>query len=117
MSNSVIHCVIDVFVKLQSVEKVRLILTGILETTRKEDGCLKYKLFENIGDPCQYTIIGAWENEDAFEDHIQSDYFRKADTDMKDDVVKPPDVKRYKYIQTDPTKPADTKTSGFCTII
>jgi len=117
MSHSVIHCVIDVFAKPQSVEKVRLALLDILEPTRKEDGCLKYKLFENLTDHCQFTFIGAWENEDAFEDHLQSDHFRKADSDIKDEIVKSTDVKRYKYIQTDPTKAADTKTSGFCCLI
>jgi quinol monooxygenase YgiN len=117
MSHAVIHCVIDIFVKPQSVEKVRAILLGILETTRKEDGCLKYKFFQNMADHCQFTFIGAWENEDSFEDHLQSDHFRKAESDVKDDILKPTDVKRYKYIQTDPTKTADTKTSGFCILI
>jgi quinol monooxygenase YgiN len=117
MSNSIIHCVIDVFVKPQSAEKVRSALLDILEPARKEDGCLKYKLFENIVDHCQFTIIGAWENEDAFEDHLQSDHYRKADSDIKNDLLKTSDVKRYKYIQTDPSKLADTKASGFCILI
>jgi quinol monooxygenase YgiN len=117
MSKSVIHCVIDFFVKPQSADKVCNILAGILEASRKEDGCLKFKLFENIGDPCQFTFIGAWENEDAFEDYLQCDHFCKAETDIKGDLLKKTDIKRYKYIQTDPTKTADTKTSGFCILI
>lgn len=116
MSPSVIHTVIDLLVKPQAVEKVRALLIELLEPTRKEDGCLKYKLFENLMDHCQFTFIGAWENEDAFDDHLQSDHFRKVDSDIKDDLVKSMDVKRYKYIQTDPSK-ADTKASGFCTVI
>ncbi|CAF1592794.1 unnamed protein product [Adineta ricciae] len=117
MSHSVIHCVIDVFVKPHAEEKVRELLAGILEPTRKEDGCLKYKLFQNMADQCQFTLIGAWENEEAFEDHLQSDHYRKADSSMKDDVSKTTEVKRYKYIQTDPSKMADTKSSGFCVLI
>jgi len=117
MSHSVIHSVIDVFAKPQSIENVRSALLGILEPTRKEDGCLKYKLFENIADHCQFTLIGAWENEDSFEDHLQSDHYRKVDSDIKNDLLKTTDVKRYKYIQTDPTKIVDTKTSGFCMLI
>ncbi len=117
MSHSVMHCVIDVFAKPQSVEKVRLALLDILEPTRKEDGCLKYKLFQNMADQYQFTLIGAWESEDAFEDHLQSDHFRKADSGMKNDLSKATDVKRYKYLQTDPTKIGDTKTSSFCILI
>jgi quinol monooxygenase YgiN len=117
MSQSVIHCVIDLFAKPQSSEKVRSALLNILEPTRKEDGCLKYKLFENMTDHCQFTIIGAWENEDAFEDHLQSDHYRKVDLDMKNDLLKTIDVKRYKYIQHDPSKAGDTKASGFCILI
>jgi quinol monooxygenase YgiN len=117
MSHSVIHCVIDVFAKPQSMDKVRTALLTILEPTRKEDGCLKYKLFENIADHCQFTLIGAWENEDAFDDHLQSDHYRQVDKNIKDELIKTTDVKRYKYIQTDPSKIADTKTSGFCILI
>ena len=117
MPNPVIHCVIDILAKAPSIEKVRSTLSGILEATRKEDGCLKYKLFENMNDQCQFTIIGAWENEDAFDDHLQSDHYRKADTEIKDDLVKTTDVKRYKYIHSDPSKPDDTKSSGFCILV
>ncbi len=117
MSYTVVHCVIDVFSKPQSAEKVRSTLLGILEPTRKEDGCLKYKLFQNMTDHCQFTIIGAWETEDAFEDYLQSDHYRKAESNIKDDLVNTTEVKRYKYIQTDPTKIVDTKASGFCILI
>ncbi len=117
MSYSVIHCVIDIFAKPQSAEKVRTVLLNILEPTRKEDGCLKYKLFENMADHCQFTLIGAWESEDSFEDHLQSDHYRKFDSDVKNEILKTIDVKRYKYIHTDPTKPAETRTSGFCILI
>ncbi|CAF1282400.1 unnamed protein product [Rotaria sp. Silwood1] len=114
MSPSVIHTVMDLFVKCESLEKVRQILLTIVELARKEDGCLKYKLFENLSDNCQFTFIGAWENEDAFDDHLQSEHFRKADIDIKNDLIKSIDIKRYKYIQTDPTNITQKKTSAFC---
>lgn len=117
MAEYVIHCVIDFFTKPASGEKVRSILMDLLEPTRKEEGCLKYKLFENLQDLSQFTIIGAWENEDAFDDHLQSEHYKKADADIQADLVKTTDIKRYKYIQTDPSKLAETKASGFCLLI
>ncbi|CAF4431829.1 unnamed protein product, partial [Adineta steineri] len=66
-----------------------------------------------MADPCQFTFIGAWESEDALEDHLTSDQYRKADSDIKKDVTRPMDQKRYKYIQNDPSIVPDTKASGF----
>lgn len=90
---------------------------AMLEPTRKEEGCLKYKLFENIRDSSQFTIICAWENEDAFEDHLQSDHYRMADAQIQNELARTTDIKRYKYIQTDPTKISETKQSGFCILV
>jgi quinol monooxygenase YgiN len=117
MSNSIIRCVVDVFAKPESVEKVRAVLLKVVEDTRQEDGCLKQKLFENINDKFQFTFIEIWENEDAFEDHLQSEHIRKAGIDLKDDLNKVTDIKRYKYIKTDPDKIKDRRTSRFCVLI
>ena len=117
MSPSVIHSVIDIIAKAQSVEKVRSILLALLEPTRRDDGCLKYKLFENINDHCQFTFIGAWEHEDSFDDYLQSNHFHTAETELKNDLTKDINVKRYKYIQNDPSQPSHSKMSSLCLLL
>jgi quinol monooxygenase YgiN len=117
MSNRIIQCVADVFVKLESVEKVRSVLIKLVEDARNDEGCLKFKLFENINDNSQFTFIEVWENEEAFEDHLQSDLVRIASMDINNDLTKPADVKRYKCIPPNPSKTSDTRTSGFCILL
>ncbi|CAF0736596.1 unnamed protein product [Rotaria sp. Silwood1] len=117
MSRSFIRCVVDIYVKPESIEKVRAILLKIVEDSRTEDGCVEYHLFENISDKFQFTFIEIWESEDAFEDHLQSDHIRQASVDVNGDLSKTPDIKRYKYVQVTSRKKNLSKISRFCTLI
>jgi len=117
MSNSIIYCIIDIFAKPESVEKVRDVLIEILEYSLNDDGCLYYKLFENINDKFQFTFIEIWANEDAFEKHLQSDHVRQASFDINGKVLRPPDIKRYKPIQSDSNKMNNRRNSRLCILI
>ncbi|CAF2329027.1 unnamed protein product [Rotaria sp. Silwood2] len=117
MSQSSIRCVVDIYVKPESIEKVRAILLKIAEDSRSEDGCVEYNLFENISDKFQFTLMEIWDNEDAFEDHLQSDHIRQASVNVNEDLTKHPDIKRYKYVQAASKKKNISKTSRFCTLI
>ncbi|CAF0904980.1 unnamed protein product [Rotaria sordida] len=117
MSKSSIHCIVDIYVKPEALEKVRAILLKIVEDSRAEDGCMEYNLFENISDRFQFTFIEVWETEDAFEDHLQSDHIRQASVNVNEDLTKTPDIKRYKKIQVASRKKIASKTSRFCTLI
>lgn len=117
MSNSNIHCVVDIFSKPESVDKVRTLLLTLVKYSLNEDGCLQYKLFENINDKFQFTFIELWENNEAFENHLLSDYVQKLSFDINDDVEKAPDIKRYKSLQPDSNKIKTNKTSQFCVLV
>ncbi len=117
MSTSTIQCVIDIFVKPESVEKVRTALLKLVEYSCNEEGCLHYKLYENINDQFQFTIIETWTNDAAFEDHLQSEHVRKASFNLNDDLSKAPDIKRYKSLQFNSNKMKNRTTSRFCALI
>jgi quinol monooxygenase YgiN len=116
MSDSNIHCIVDISAKSESVEKVRSVLLTLVEYTRHEDGCLQYKLFENINDKSQFTMIEKWTSNEAYENHLQSDHIQKASFDINNDVTKPPDIKRYKSAQSELNQMKNSKTSRFCVL-
>jgi quinol monooxygenase YgiN len=119
MSNTAIHCMVDIFVKPESLEKVRDILLTLVEPSLKENGCLYYKLFENIHDQYQFTFIQTWANENAFEDHLQSAHVQKASFTIYEGLAKAPDIKRYKSLQIESNtiKIQSTINSRFCILL
>ncbi len=58
-------------------DEVLGILEEMIEKTRKEDGCIKYELFENLNDPNTISFIEEWENMDKLNAHIDSEHFRR----------------------------------------
>lgn len=51
---------------------VREALESFVEPTRKEDGCLRYDLFQDITDPLKFTFIEEWTSEAALDAHSKS---------------------------------------------
>jgi quinol monooxygenase YgiN len=51
---------------------VREALESFVDPTRKEDGCLRYDLFQDISDPLKFTFIEEWTSEAALDAHSKS---------------------------------------------
>ncbi len=46
----------------------------LVEETRKEEGCLMYTLHEDLNDPFVLMTLEEWENQEALEQHNQSEH-------------------------------------------
>lgn len=51
---------------------VRAALESFVEPTRKENGCLRYDLFQDVSDPLKFTFIEEWSSPAALERHSKS---------------------------------------------
>jgi quinol monooxygenase YgiN len=51
---------------------VREALESFVEPTRKEEGCLRYDLFQDVGDSLKFTFIEEWLSPAALERHSKS---------------------------------------------
>ena len=56
--------------------ELKEILLGFIAPTVKEDGCLHYNLFLDIGDPGKFTFIEAWTSTDALDNHGNSTHIQ-----------------------------------------
>jgi quinol monooxygenase YgiN len=67
---------IDVIAHLHAAEGneaiVRAALESFVEPTRKEAGCLRYDLFQDVSDSLKFTFIEEWESPEALEAHSNS---------------------------------------------
>jgi quinol monooxygenase YgiN len=49
-------------------------LADVAGPTRAEAGCLSYRSYRSIRDPCLFYVNSRWVNEDAFELHATLDH-------------------------------------------
>jgi len=52
------------------------VLRGLLEPTRKEAGCLRYELNQEIENPAAFTFAEKFTNREAFEAHVKTPYVK-----------------------------------------
>jgi len=77
------------------VEQVRLILSELIEPTRRESGCINYELLQNNEDPTDFTFVEEWESGAALDSHLATPHLQKAVVATQGLLTEPPDIRRY----------------------
>lgn len=57
------------------VEEVIELYEELVRETRKEEGCIKYELYQDEKDSRILAVIEEWESKDALEKHMNSEHF------------------------------------------
>ena len=77
---------------------VREIVTGFIEPTRKEAGCISYVLVQNDADPLEYTFVEEWSSNAALDAHLQTSHLKTGAAKLAGLLAKPGDIRRYSVI-------------------
>lgn len=64
------------YAKADKMDKYLGLSKEMVEKTVKEEGCIKYELFQDVKDPTVIIIIEEWVNEEALEKHKSSEHFK-----------------------------------------
>ncbi len=70
----------------------------LIEKTRKEDGCISYKLLEDINNPLILTFVEDWKDEEAIKNHNSSEHFKRIVPQFADLRIGKSDLNIYKEI-------------------
>ena len=81
--------------KPEKVSELKALLTGFIEPTRKEKGCLRYELHQNTSDPLDFAFIEEWESHESLDAHLQSTHIQTALPHIGAYLTKEPDIRRY----------------------
>jgi quinol monooxygenase YgiN len=71
-SNSQLDVVAHIHAAAGQEALVKEVLESYVAPTRLEEGCLRYDLFVDIGDPSKFTFIEEWTSAEALFKHSQS---------------------------------------------
>ncbi len=77
------------------ISDLKAFLSQIIGPTRKETGCLRYELHQNVSDPTDFAFIEEWENHASIDTHMQTQHIQEALPRVGDFLTSAPDIRRY----------------------
>jgi quinol monooxygenase YgiN len=98
MSENSLRVVARIKAKPEKVEEVKNLLSGLIEPTRKESGCVVYELLQNKKDPTDFTFVEEWESESALENHFSTEHIQSALPQLGDLAAEAPDIRTYTVV-------------------
>jgi quinol monooxygenase YgiN len=93
-----VHVVAHFNSRPETNEAVREIVTGFIEPTRKEAGCISYVLVQNDADPLEFTFVEEWASDEALDAHLQSPHLKRGAAQLAVLLATPGDIRRYTRI-------------------
>jgi quinol monooxygenase YgiN len=98
MSKTTIRVVARVVALPDQVEEVKSVLLGLIEPTRKEEGCIVYELLQNQADPTDFTFVEEWETQALLEAHLASAHIEEAESQLNGLIAAEPDIRLYQLL-------------------
>lgn len=83
------------FAQEEKLHEIIELYKELVELTRKEEGCLKYELYQDEKDPRIITMVEEWESREALEDHFKAEHFVRIVPKVKKYMVKEADLNIY----------------------
>ena len=68
--DSHINVIAEITAKPEYAEKVKALLTGLVEPARAEDGCKDYHLLVSKTDPASFYTFESWTSEEKLHQHL-----------------------------------------------
>ncbi|MCT4618283.1 MAG: antibiotic biosynthesis monooxygenase [Marinisporobacter sp.] len=65
------------FAKEDKLSEIIQLYKELVELTRKEEGCIKYELYQDKDDATILTMIEEWESKKALDEHLESEHFTR----------------------------------------
>lgn len=98
MPSNGLRVVARIKAKQDKVEEVRRLLSGLIEPTRREEGCVTYELLQNREDPTDFTFVEEWASDEAFGRHFETEHLKNALPQLPELAAEEPDIRTYMVI-------------------
>ena len=99
MAEDTLRVIAKVKARPGKVDELLSVLSSLVEPTRKEPGCISYKLLQNNEDPTDLALIEEWQSGTALESHFATPHFKEALTKLPNLVAAEPDIQRYHSVR------------------
>jgi len=86
------------FAKENGVDKVIELAKELVEKTRKEVGCIKYEMYQDVKVPTELIIREEWESEVDLNNHMSSEDFKRIVSQMAKYLSKKAEINIYRKV-------------------
>lgn len=72
MNKNTLEVVAIVETTSERADELKSICNGLIEPTRKEDGCISYELYQDISNPGKFIFIETWQSKEHLDVHLKT---------------------------------------------
>jgi quinol monooxygenase YgiN len=90
-----VHVIARLTARPEAVAELQKLLSGLLEPTRREPGCLRYVLLQNAADPTDFTFVEEWADAAALDAHSATPHLQAVLVQAPVLLATAPDIRRY----------------------
>lgn len=98
MAEETLKVIARIKARPEKIEEMRALLSGLVEPTRAEAGCVRYELLHNTADPSDFTFVEEWRDDSALESHFNTEHLKAALTRFQELAAEPLDLRRYRAV-------------------
>lgn len=98
MQDQAVRVVARVVARPGKEDELRVLLQGLVEPTRREQGCVVYELLQNTTDSTDFTFVEEWNSDADLDAHLQSPHLQHARVRLPDLAATDPDIRRYTVV-------------------
>jgi len=99
MANKTVRVVARITARPEKAGELKALLSGLIDPTRREKGCISSQLLQNRADPADFTFIEEWENDAAIDAHFDTPHVKEALAKAPSLLAREPDIRRYSLIR------------------
>lgn len=81
------------FIKKDKREVFLSDIKDLIKSTRQEEGCIEYHLYESMEAPNTFVMVETWENQEAIDNHNQNPLLQKLGQNLPEYSEKELDLK------------------------
>ena len=78
MSTNTLNVVAIAETSADKTEELKSICLGLIEPTRKEEGCISYDLYQDITNPGKFIFIENWKSKEHLDVHLKTPHLMAA---------------------------------------
>jgi quinol monooxygenase YgiN len=87
------------FVKSGKLEEFLPVAKHLVEeTTKKDAGCIRYEMYQDLNDPLVVTVMEEWESQEALDKHMKASHFVDSIPKIGACCEKPAEINLYKKL-------------------